>query len=217
MNFPTKNSPKNGAIVAIDVDNLLISFMGEGEIPGFKEGLLKKPKDLTWLGKFSIKAGFENAFNWIKTFGHILCVHFYLPYSQATNDSLWHGLWQDHKDEFLIEAIYCPKKPIDIRGVGKDRTTEKKPDNVDAHLIEHTKRIIELYDDEVGYFCLMSGDSDYGSLLRQLIKREVKIAFVLGSKKSFSSVYREGKVASMHPKKKEELVHYFAPRRLEKI
>ncbi len=213
MNSAAKNSPKNGAIVAIDVDNLLISFMEAGEIPGFKEGLKKNPKDLTWLGKFSIKAGFENAFNWIKTFGQILCVHLYLPYSQAADDPLWHGLWKEYIDEFLIEAIYCPKKPIDTRKTKKKFPAEEKPDNVDAHLIEHTKRLINLYGDEVGYFCLMSGDSDYGQLLRELIKKEIKIAFVLGSKKSFSSAYKEGRVASMHPKTNEELVHFFAPRR----
>jgi hypothetical protein len=217
MNFPTKNSPRNGVVVAIDVDNLLISFMEGGEIPGFKEGLRQKPQDLTWLGKFSIKAGFENVFNWIKTFGQILCVHLYLPYSQTANDALWHGIWQDYKNEFLVEAIYCPKKPIDTRRAGKDRPTDEKPDNVDAHLIEHTKKMIELYGDKVGYFCLMSGDSDYGQLLRQLIKQEIKVAFVLGSKKSFSSAYKEGRVAGIHPETKEELVHYFAPRRSEKV
>lgn len=207
MNFSA--GPKVG--VSIDVDNLLISFAEAGEIPGFKEGLKKKPKDLSWLGKFSIKAGFENSFDWIKTFGQILFVHFYFGRSQIMKDELWHDLWLKYKDEFLIESIYCPRKKPDIR---------EKPDNVDAHLIEHSRRMVNSYVDPCGdkadCFCLMSGDSDYRPLIWQLRKKEIKIAFVLGSEKSFSGVYRDIQVAGMHPVTGEELVHYFAPRRPEK-
>ncbi len=203
-----KNPEKGGAVVAIDVDNLLISFAGAGEIPGFKEGLKKKPKDLSWLGKFSIKAGFENSFNWIGTFGNILCVHFYFGRSQIMKDELWHDLWSEYKEEFLIESVYCPRKKPDIR---------EKPDNVDIHLIEHSRRMIDLYSDRVEYFCLMSGDSDYRPLIWDLRKKEIKIAFVLGSEKSFSGVYRDVQVAGIHPATGEELVHYFAPRRPETI
>lgn len=207
MNFAEREPEKTGVIVAIDVDNLLISFAEAGEIPGFKEGLRKKPKDVSWLGKFSMRAGFENLFEWVRTFANILCVHFYFGRSQIMKDELWHDLWLKYKDEFLIESIYCPRKRPDIK---------EKPDNVDIHLIQHTKRIIELYGDRVRFFCLASGDSDYSALLRQLKRRGIEIAFVLGSEKSFSSVYKEAQVAGTHSATGEELVHYFAPRRPDK-
>lgn len=211
------NSEKKGVIVAIDVDNLLMSFDEAGEFgPGYKKAIRKKPKDLSWLRGFSIRAGFENAFEWIKTFGEILCVHFYMPYTQYTNDSIWHAIWEKYNEGFPVEAIYCPRKVMDIRDIGKIKKSEEKLDNVDAHLIRHTERLMDLYGNRVGYFCLMSGDSDYRPLIWQLRKKEIKIAFVLGSEKSFSSVYRDIQIAGIHPATGEELVHYFAPRRSEK-
>lgn len=192
MILPTeqsKQSEKRGVIVAIDVDNLLISSAEKGQR---FEG-------------YSLRAGFEEMFAWIKTFGKILCIHLYMPMAQCiTNDSLFHSLWEKYKEEFIFEIIYCPKrKPTDLR---------KKTDNVDEHLISHTKKMVEIFDDEIGYFCLASGDLDYSPLLCGLRReKNIKIAFVLGSEESFSKAYRQMKIVAEHPTTGKELIHCFSP------
>jgi len=180
---------KNGVIVAIDVDNLLISSFEKGpEIEGY-----------------SLKAGFEKMFAWIETFGKILCVHLYLPRSQfTTNDSLFHSLWEEYKERFILEIIYCPKRKVeDLR---------KKVDNVDSHLICHTQKMVDIFGDQTGYFCLVSGDIDYSPLLWELRReRNIEIAFAFGSEKSFSKVYRQMKIVAKHPITGEELTYCFSP------
>jgi len=190
MSLPNKKKEGNDVIVAIDVDNLLISSAQGGQ---------------EYMG-YSLIAGFHKMFAWIRTFGKILCVHLYLPPSQSTNSSLWHYLWEHYKNEFLIETIYCPpKKPV---------RPKEKPDNVDDHLIDHTKKIINLFGDQVRYFCLASGDLDYSPLLWELRRKKgIEIAFSIGSESSFSKVYRQMQIVAKHPETGEELVYYFSPKK----
>lgn len=191
MSFETvKKCSQGGVVVAIDLDNLLISSLDESEeVEGF-----------------SIEAGFEQMFEWIRTFGKtILCVYFYLPRTQRlTNEALLHNLWEKYKDKFIIEAVFCPKrKPVGPL---------QKEDNVDNHLIVHTEKVINFLGDRVEYFCLASGDIDYSPFLHRL-KREkkIKLAFVIGSERSFSAMYRQMKIIAKHPATNEELVHHFSP------
>ena len=183
-----KPQERNGTIVAIDVDNLLISSAKAGQK----------------FERYSLKSGFEKMFEWIKTFGQILAVHFYMPSSQSTNDELWSKLWEKYHSQFhFFETVYCPKTR-DENG--------KRIDNVDCHLINHTRKIIEVFPGQVKYLCLTSGDLDYSSMLLQL-KREqdIKIAFALGSERSFSDAYRQMEIADKHPATGEELIYYFSP------
>lgn len=183
---------EKGVIVAIDADNLLISSAEAGQAFEGYEGP---------------EVGFENMFNWIKTFGKILCVHIYISAFQSINDSIWNVLWEKYKDEFLIETIYCPRK--------RPSTPKEKWDNVDAHLIEHSKRMVKLFGFQVNYFCLGAGDLDYSSLLCEFRRKGIEIAFELGSKASFSRAYRQMKIMGTHPKTGEELIHVFLPRKIQ--
>ena len=180
---------KNGVIVAIDVDNMLISSAKAGQK----------------LERYDSQIGFEKMFEWIQTFGKILAVHFYMPSSQSINDELWHKLWAKYHSQFhFFETVYCPKVRSELN--------KRRIDNVDCHLIAHTKKIIEVFPDQVKYFCLASGDLDYSSLLLQLKKEQkIEIAFALGSERSFSDVYRQMEVAAKHPATGEELIYYFSP------
>ena len=180
-----------GVIVAVDVDNLLISSREAGQ--GFT--------------KYNLETGFRKMFEWIQTFAKILCVHFYLPASQSGNDALWNTLWEEYRERFyFFEAIYCPKR--------KTENALRRTDDVDRHLIGHTIKLAEVFGDQVQYFCLGSGDLDYSPLLWQLKReREIKIAFAIGSEQSFSSVYRQMEIAAKNPVTNEELIHYFSPQK----
>ena len=178
-----------GAAVAIDLENILISSAEAGQ---------------TFEGYAGTEMGFENMFKWIRTFAEILCVYLYLPASQSGNDHIWDRLWKKHKEEFLFEAIYCPRKT--------PQGPRERRDNVDEHLICHSKRILELFGSRVSYFVLASGDSDYSGFLWNLNNMGLKIAFELGSEKSFSRIYRQVNLAATHPSTGAELIHYFSPR-----
>ena len=180
-----------GVAVAVDVDNLLISTARAGH---------------GWRG-FSLKAGFENMFAWINTFGSIFCVYLYQPLSQCVpNDKVFHELWEKYKNEFVFEVIYCPKKISPETG--------KLIDNVDEHLIFHTERMVDSWGPKVQYFCLASGDRGYSPFLWNTIKRKhhLEIAFVVGSKSSFSKVYQQVSPTALHPQTGKELIHYFLPK-----
>ena len=175
-------------IVAIDVDNLLISSaMGGQKFKGY-----------------SLKCGFQKMFRWIETFGDISQVHFYLAKEQSNNDSLWHNLWENYKDKFHFTYTYCPKR--------RSEKTGKKIDNADNHLIYDVTRITSQGKDTIKYLCLASGDVDYSGLVWSL-KRDlnINIAFIIGSEQSFCPVYRQMQVIGKHPLSGEELVHYFSP------
>ena len=176
-----------GCMVAVDVDNLLISSAEAGQV---------------YQG-YDLLPGFISMFEWIQTYCKILCVHLYLPTSQFGSDALWHALWEKYKDEFIFELIHCPKKKPGPR---------EKPDNVDAHLICHSRRMVNLLGAEIRYFCLASGDSDYSPFLWQL-KREknIEISFAIGSEGSYSKRYRRTGITAKHPATGEELIHYFSP------
>ncbi|MDD3072367.1 MAG: NYN domain-containing protein [Candidatus Pacebacteria bacterium] len=176
------------AAIAIDVDNLLISSAMAGQ--KFKG--------------YNLKSGFENMIAWVRTFSDILCVHLYISFAQCLrNDDLFHDLWEEYKNEFVFEIIYCPKR----------KEEGGKKDNVDQHLIDHTKRMVSLWTPETKYFCLGSGDLDYSSLLWKLKREhEKEIAFILGSKRSFSGAYRQMDLVGKHPISNEDLIHYFLPR-----
>ena len=179
-----------GIIVAIDVDNLLISSAEDGQ--SFKG--------------YDLFSGFKKSIEWIQTFGKILCIHFYLPSSQSINDSLWEALIERYKKDFLFETIYCPKRRDEITGL--------RIDDVDRHLMDHTKRMVSLFGSRVKYFCLASGDVDYSPLLWSLKrKRNLEVAFILGSEKSFSNAYRQMHVASIHPTTGRDLIYYFSPQK----
>ena len=179
---------KNGVIIAIDVDNLMIAAAKAGQK---SQG-------------YDMEFGFKKMIDWVRTFGNILCMHLYMPATQSMSDILWHKLWETYREEFLIEFIYCPKKRSESGG--------KRLDNVDDHLIDHTRKIANLFSGKVKYFCLASGDLDYSSLLWQL-RREMnmEIAFALGSVISFSRAYRQMNITARHPLTGEELIYYFSP------
>lgn len=178
-----------GVIVSVDVDNLVISAASAGQkIRGH-----------------SLMAGFENMFDWIiRSVGQILCAHFFMPQTQClVNEDMWNELWQKHKDQFLIGTIFCPKV--------RDLDGQKK-DNVDAHLVQHTKRMIDLFRPE--RLILGSGDCDYSTLVWDLKRDEgVETAFVIGSELSFSKLYRNTGAVAKNPETGEELVHYFVPQK----
>ena len=177
-----------GIAIGVDVENLLIASAFAGQ--GFKG--------------YSLEAGFENMFSWIRTFANIICVYLYIPIGQCSkNDEIFQRLWEKYKDKFIFEIIYCPKK----------RKGGILVDDVDQHLIDHTKKIIELMWTEIEYFCLASGDLDYSSLLWHLKRKEnLKISFIIGDENSFSKVYRQMRIADIHPKTGKELIHCFLPR-----
>lgn len=180
-----------GIVIAVDVDNLLISSAMAGQ--DFRG--------------YSLKAGFENMFAWVRTFAEIVCFHLYLSMSQCIkNDELFQGLWEEHKEEFIFEIIYCPRK--------RSAETGKLVDDVDQHLIRHTKQMIGLMYPAIRYFCLASGDLDYSSLLWELKRREkLEITFAIGSESSFSGAYRQMEnLTAKHPLTGKELIHYFSPR-----
>lgn len=190
MTLPQEKADERGVVVAVDVDNLLISSAEEGQ--QFKG--------------YSLMSGFRESIDWIRGFGKILCVHLYLPVSQSVNDSLWMELWDYYRKEFLIEAVYCPRISTGSNG--------KMADDVDRHLIEHTKKMVQLFAGRTKYFFLASGDRDYSPLLWDL-KREsnLEIGFVLGSADSFSKGYRPMGIAGKHPVTGEDLIHFFSPQR----
>ncbi len=183
-----EKTTENGVIVAIDLDNLLISSAQEGrEFKGY-----------------STRAGFHNMFEWIKGFSEIICAHIYLSSRtyQSLNDQLWDGLWGEYKEEFLFGYVYCPKVSIG----------SKLTDNVDNHLTYHTEKLAKIFADQTRYFCLAAGDLDYSPLLWRLKRNMgIEIAFAPGSQESFSNVYQQIKIAARHPKTGEELIHYFSP------
>ena len=183
---------KKGAIVAIDASNLLISSRTAGQ----------KVK------RYSRKAGFDRGFQWIETFGTILSVNIYINQQESNDDSLWGNLWSKYKDKFHFEFHYCPAQRSEKSG--------EKKDNVDEHLIYDTKEVVKRYINSIGYFCLWAGDLDYSPLLWQLKQDHgIEIAFVLGSKSSFSRTYEQVKVFGQHPDDGKALVYYFSPYKKE--
>ncbi|MEK7658833.1 MAG: hypothetical protein AAB352_03135 [Patescibacteria group bacterium] len=179
-----------GAIIAVDVDNLLISSAAAGQ---------------DFFG-YDLRAGFENMFAWVRTFADIVCLYLYLPMDQCIkNDELFQELWEKYRKEFIFELIYCPKK--------RSQETGKLVDDVDQHLIDHTKRMVDLLYPAVTFFCLASGDLDYSPLLWELKRKEkLEIAFAIGSERSFSGAYRQMNLVAKHPSTGKELIHYFLPR-----
>lgn len=179
-----------GIAIAVDVDNLLISSAKAGQ--DFRG--------------YSLRAGFENMFAWVRTYAEIVCVHFYISMAQCIkNDELFQEFWEKYKDKFLFEIVYCPRK--------RSAETGKLVDDVDQHLIDHTRKMIDLLHPAVMYFCLASGDLDYSPMLWELKRKEnLCIAFVIGSESSFSGAYRQMNLAAKHPLTGEELIHCFSPR-----
>ena len=176
-----------GIVVAVDVDNLLISS-ANSDFRGY-----------------SMEAGFERMITWLETFGQILCMHLYLPISRClASDEKFRELWEKHKNNFPFEVVYCPKKSGESGGM---------IDDVDRHLISHTESLIQLLGNQVKYLCIASGDLDYSPMIWR-VKRErgVEIAFAVGNEFSFSKVYRQTTIIAKHPVTGEELVHYFSPR-----
>ncbi len=179
-----------GAAIAVDVDNLLISSAKAGQ--DFRG--------------YSLRAGFENMFAWVRTYAEILCVHFYLSMAQCIrNDELFQELWEKYRDQFIFEIIYCPRK--------RSVETGKLADDVDLHLIDHTQKMAGLLYPHMHYFCLASGDLDYSPMLWGLKRKdEIEIAFAIGSESSFSGAYRQMNLVAKHPLTGEDLIHYFSPR-----
>lgn len=179
-----------GVAIAVDVDNLLISSAMAGQ--DFRG--------------YSLGAGFENMFAWARTYASILCVHLYLSMAQCIkNDELFQELWEKYKDQFTFEIIYCPRK--------RSAETGKLVDDVDKHLIDHTRKMVGLLYPAINYFCLASGDLDYSPMLWDLKRKEgVEIAFVIGSESSFSGAYRQMNLVAKHSLTGEELIHCFSPR-----
>lgn len=191
-----RNPEKNGVVVAIDADNLLISSAQAGQ--GFKG--------------YSLEIGFENMFNWIESFGKILCIHLYLSKFQCdNNEDLWNSLWERYSGKFLFESIFCPRQRMVPDGTA---AYGAKRDTVDNHLIYYTKKMAKKFDCQARYLCLAAGDIDYSSLLWE-VKRKMglEIAFALGSEESFSKVYRQVEIAGKHPFTHEELIYYFTPQK----
>jgi len=177
-----------GIAIAVDVDNLLISSAMAGQ--NFRG--------------YNLKSGFENMFSWIGEFARIKCVYLYMSLSQCiTNDELFQELWEKYKEKFAFEIIYCTRKKSEGALI----------DDVDQHLIDHTKKLSVLLGEQIKYFCLASGDIDYSPLLWDL-KREngLNIVFVIGSESSFSGAYRQMNLVAKHPLTGDELIHYFLPR-----
>jgi len=180
-----------GVAIAIDVDNLLISSAMAGQ---------------KFNGYAGTEVGLENMFAWARTFANIICVHLYLPMAQCLkNDEVFQRLWEKYKDQFIFEIIYCPKKRAENGTL---------IDDVDRHLVNHTKKMVDLLCPTLGYFCLASGDLDYSPMLWDL-KREkhLEICFAIGSKNSFSKAYRQMAIVAKHPSTGEDLIHYFSPRK----
>jgi len=186
-----KVADSQGIIVAIDADNCILSAA--------REVLKFKNYD-------SALAGFERMFDWMKGFGNIIRTDVYLSPSRCENtnlNSLWHNLWAKYRGEFLIKYIYCPNRKTRQRG--------QKMDNVDAHLMEHTREITRLYAGRFHYLCLASGDGDYYPMLCQLKKEmDIEIAFAIGGEGSFAKIYRKMEMIGKHPTTGEELVHQFS-------
>jgi len=179
---------KKGSFVSVDLENMMYSSADAGQVP---EG-------------YDLMEGFTNMFEWIKTFSRILCANIYLPVSQFGSDSLWHKIWKKYKDEFTIAFIHCPRKEPGIR---------EKADDVDAHLIYHSKQIVDILGSQVKYFVLASGDRDYAEMLWGFRRKCIEIAFALGSEKSFSQSYRRTGIVAKNPITGEDLIHYFSPRK----
>lgn len=177
-----------GIAIAIDVDNLLISSAMAGQ---------------SFRG-YSLRLGFENMFSWIREFAEIKCVYLYMSMSQCiTNDELFQEFWGKYKEKFVFEIIYCPRKKFEGKLI----------DDVDQHLIDHTKKLIDLFGQHIKYFCLASGDLDYSPLLWELKRKSnLDIAFVIGSESSFSGAYRQMNLVAKHPLTGDDLIHYFLPR-----
>jgi hypothetical protein len=182
-----------GIAIAIDVDNLLISSAMAGQ---------------KFNGYAGTEFGLENMLAWARTFANIICVHLYLPMGQCIkNDDAFQRLWEKYKNQFIFELIYCPKKRVES-GV--------LIDDVDQHLVNHTKKMVDLLYPPLNYFCLASGDLDYSPMLWDLKrKKHLEIAFVIGSENSFSKVYRQMGLAAKHPSTGEDLIHYFSPRTIK--
>jgi len=179
-----------GVIVAVDVDNLIISAAGAGQkIKGY-----------------SLMAGFENMFAWIsQAVGQILCVHFFMPQTQClVNEDIWNELWQKYKSQFFIGMVFCPKVR-DFEG--------RKKDNVDAQLIEHTKKMMELFGQRVKCLVLGSGDCDYSRFVWDLGREGIKTAFIIGGEMSFAKLYRSTEAVAKNSETGKELVHCFVPQK----
>jgi len=186
----TNETPSDGVLVAIDVDNILIAAA--------KAGIDFKNYDRM--------AGFERMFSWIESFGKILSVQFYMSPSQINlHNDFWNSLWEKYHEKFALQYIYCPKR--------KPANRWEKRDNVDAHLIKGASELIKLYAGQTKYFCMASGDKDYSSLLWDVKRSGTEIAFVVGSETSFSNTYRQSGIIGKHPTTGQELVHYFLPRK----
>ncbi len=179
------------AMVAIDVDNLLISSAKAGQ----------KVKG------YSLITGFENFFQWISSFAEISSLYLYVSFSQCLkNEQFFQELREKYKDQFIFELVFCPRK----------REGKRKIDTVDEHLINHTKHLFEM-GIRPEYFCLGSGDVDYSSFLWELKRRyETEIAFLIGSESSFSRVYRDSGALGTCPRTNEPLIHLFKPQKEER-
>jgi len=179
-----------GIAIAVDVDNILISSAMAGQ---------------EFNGYAGTEVGLENMFAWARTYADIVCVYLYLSMGQCIkNDDAFQRLWEKYKKQFIFEIIYCPKKRAE-NGV--------LIDDVDRHLVNHTKKIVDLLHPGLGYFCLASGDLDYSPMLWDLKREEkLEIAFAIGSEDSFSKAYRQMNIVAKHPSTGEDLIHYFSPR-----
>ena len=181
--------PEERVVIAIDVENLLLSAPQKGRR----------------FHGYSVVAGFINLFDWAETIGVIERVDFYLPPKQGVwLNQVWHDLSESCNSRFHTDFHVCPVTKVE--GVAGTR------DNVDKHLEYHTRHIMENLGNKVTHFILGSGDIDYSGLLWWLKQeRGMQIGFALGSELSFSRVYKEMHIISSHPRSAEELIHYFNP------
>lgn len=121
--------------------------------------------------KFSVAAGFDRLFKQIsREVGEIDNVFVFVPPHSA---SLWGETF--HKLGFF--TILCPK----IKSKSREEI-----DTTDETLTAFGKKMI-LQPPELTHLCLGSGDKDFSPLLREAIRKGLKIIVVAGNFNSLSS------------------------------
>lgn len=134
------------------------------------ENLLKSMKEMPPAEVFSVTAGFDKFMKTIALeIGEIVNVFIFIPSHMVVP-------WAEtfHRQGFF--TIVCPK----IRG-----KTGEEEDTTDATIINFGKTVIE-NTRNLTHLCIGSGDKDFSLLVRQAIRKGLKIVVVASSERSLS-------------------------------
>lgn len=170
-------------IAGIDWENVRLTMVDEGH--SWKSHPAEGASEPRF---YSIERAFLSTLDWLKTIGEVALVAVFATYEQIY---IHHKLW----DSLGFQVHACPRDRD-----GKDST--------DKYLQKWGETWVEHFED-LYCFCLGAGDADYSDLVKAVKRKNVKLAYVVGSEDSMSRVLR--RTPDIHPEEGKKMVHIFSP------